>query len=231
MSGGIVARTPARSKAARRRSVRSLARRSSSPKRSECCAPRAPDPPGCDDEGDRGAEAADDPLVADGPPELVGGLDAVLQRHDERPARKRGRHRAPGLLDLPRLHAEHDGVGARDRARIRRGARRMDADLALRHLHDQPLAPDRLEVRAARHEDDVLPRRRQPRAEVASCAARAVDDDPQPARLVLLPLPAPGGEGRGEDGSWVHWKSRGIVLSQLFSRTSLPFSRTRRVPW
>ena len=60
---------------------------------------------------------------------------------------------------------------------------------------------------------------------MAAGAARAVDADSHAV-----------GEGDGPDGRILtlpltaYWKSRGIDFSQFFSRTSLPFSKSFRVP-
>src|SRR5205823_3599364 len=80
------------------------------------------------------------------------------------------------VRNLPRLDREDDRID--DAGRMIGGVDALDDEVAAHAVHAQPARAQRLERRAARDEDDIVPRQGELAAEVASYATDAYHRDP-----------------------------------------------------
>src|SRR5712692_7731052 len=108
--------------------------------------------------------------------DLVGVIDAVLERENHRLVPHHRRQFLRRLVGVVGLDAKEDNIHRADLAGVR-GKARADVKIALDTFYSEAFFPHRLEIASPRDESDVLSRGSEPRAEVAADRSRPHDGD------------------------------------------------------
>ncbi len=151
---------------------------------------RAPEVTWPDQEAEDLRHAAQHRAGPQDPAQLLGGLDAVLERHDAGPGPEQRPHRAGSVGDLPRLHAQEHRIHRGEMAGVVARVHRTQREIAVDALNPEPSRAERLELRPASDPHHVLAGPGEPGPKVSARAARAEDRDAHPPSSPQLPTPS-----------------------------------------